>query len=78
MHLDLTTHWSWNITTTGVQHLLHLTHLSMTWKMGCTVTYSLQTLLQHRDVKVILLWLDEINGHQRVVRKLLKWTLDDP
>ena len=29
-HLDLTTHWSWNITTTGVQHLLHLTHLSMT------------------------------------------------
>jgi hypothetical protein len=37
-----------------------------------------QALLQRRNFKIIFLWLDEIDGHQRVIRKLLEWKLDDP
>ena len=77
-HLDLTTHWAWDIIVGGVQYLHCLTHLSMTWKISRMVTHSLQALLRRRTFKMILLWLDEIDGHQRVIRKLLEWRLDDP
>ena len=50
----------------------------MTWKISRMVTHSLQALLRRRTFKMILLWLDEIDGHQRVIRKLLEWRLDDP
>ena len=41
------------------------------------VTYSLMALLQCQNFKLILLWLDDINGQPRVIRDLLKWRLDD-
>ena len=77
MHLDLTTHWALDTITSGFQHLSHLTHLSMMWKMSHMVTYSLMALLQCQNFKLILLWLDDINGQPRVIRDLLKWRLDD-
>ena len=76
-HLDLTTHWALDTITSGFQHLSHLTHLSMMWKMSHMVTYSLMALLQRRNFKLILVWLDDIDGQPRVIRDLLKWRLGD-
>ena len=76
-HLDLTTHWALDTIASGFQHLSRLTHLSMTWKMSRTVTHSLMALLQRRNFKLILLWLDDIDGQPRVIRDLLKRRLGD-
>jgi len=76
-HLDLTTHWTLDTIASGFQHLYHLTHLSMTWKMSRKVTHGLLALLQCRNFKLILLWLDEIDGHPRVISNLLRQRLDD-
>jgi len=35
----------------------------MTWKMSRKATHGLLALLQRRNFKLILLWLDEIDGH---------------
>ena len=63
--------------TSGFQYLYHLTHLSITWKMSHMATHSLLALLQRQDFKLILMWLDEIDGQPMVIRDLLKWRLDD-
>ena len=76
-HLDLTTHWALDTITSGSQHLSRLTHLSMTWRVGRAVTRSLVALLQCQNFKLILVWLDDINGQPRVIRGLLKWRLGD-
>ena len=77
-HLDLTTHWALDTIASGLERLYRLTHLSMTWKMSRTATHALLTLLQRRNFKLILLWLDEIDAQPRVIRKLLERRLNDP
>ena len=49
----------------------------MTWKMSRTATHALLSLLQRQSFKLILLWLDEIDGQPMVIRNLLKRRLDD-
>lgn len=77
-HLDLTTQWTWDEITSGYQYLSRLTHLSMTWKMSRMATHGLLALLQRPSFKLILLWLDEIEGEAWVIKNLLKRKLNDP
>ena len=76
-HLDLTTHWALDTIASGFQYLNRLTHLSMTWKMSRMATHALLALLQCQSFKLILLWLDEIDGQPMVIRNLLKRRLDN-
>ena len=50
----------------------------MTWKMSCTATHDLLALLQRQNFKLVLLWLEAIDGQPRVIRNLLNRGLDDP
>ena len=77
-HLDLIADWALDTFASRAQYLHHLTHLSMTWKMSHTTTHGLQVLLQHPNCKLVLLWLDEIDCQEKVIKNLLKHGLDHP
>ena len=77
-HLDLTTHWALDMIAIGFKHLPHLTHLSITWKMSRMATHDLLALLQRKNFRLILLWLDEIDGQARVIEKLHNRKLNNP
>ena len=77
-HLDLTSCWTWAAITSGFQHLSQLTHLSLNWNITCASTDGLHKLLACEHFGMIVLWRDEQEGHNLVVRNLIKCGLDDP
>ena len=77
MHLDLTTHWTWEMVMRGFNYLYHLTHLPITWQQSRYLTDPLWELLDCPDFKMLVLWSEDIETHSLIIMNLMKRKLDD-
>lgn len=77
-HLDLTMTWTWESSPRGLEHLLQLTHLLLTWRMSHASSDVWSWVLTRSTFRIVVLWQQSFEPHDHIIRDLLAHGLDDP